>query len=59
VAGVDEGVTNLAPTKVQIQSVMAGAEVWDLDLAYIVVEARVQKYMREGATGEWRGRPWD
>ena len=34
---------------------MAGAEVEDLDLARTIVEARVQKCMREGAAGEWRG----
>ena len=34
---------------------MVGAEVGDLDLACIIVEARVQKCMREGAAGEWRG----
>ena len=35
--------------------IVAGAEVGDLDLACTIVEARVQKCMREGATGEWRG----
>ena len=34
---------------------MAGAEVGDLDLACTIVEARVQKCMREGAAREWRG----
>ena len=34
---------------------MAGAEVGDLDLACTVIEARVEKCMREGAAGEWRG----
>ena len=34
---------------------MAGAEVGDLDLACTIVEARVWKYMREGAAREWRG----
>ena len=34
---------------------MVGAEVGDLDLACTVVEARVQKYMRDGVAGEWRG----
>jgi hypothetical protein len=29
---------------------MAGAEVGDLDVACTVIEARFQKYMREGAT---------
>ena len=63
---------------------MTGAKVRDPDLACTIVEARVQKCMREatarelrgsraavpmaprvqsgvaeGATGEWRGRPWD
>ena len=33
---------------------MAGAEVGDTDLAYTVVEARVRKCMRGGATGESR-----
>ena len=33
---------------------MAGAEVGDLDLAYTIVEARVQKCMREGVAGESR-----
>ena len=33
---------------------MAGAEVGDPDLACTVVEARVQKFMREGVVGEWR-----
>ena len=45
-ADIDEGVTNLALARVQIRSVMAGAEVGDLDLAYTVVEARVWKCMR-------------
>ena len=34
---------------------MAGVEVGDPNLACTVVEARVQKYMREGAAREWRG----
>ena len=34
---------------------MAGAKVGDPDLACTIVEARVQKCMREGAVGEWRG----
>ena len=34
---------------------MAGAEVGDLDLACTVIEARVQKCIREGVAGEWRG----
>ena len=34
---------------------MVGAEVGDLDLACTVIEARVQKCMREGVAGEWRG----
>ena len=34
---------------------MAGAEVGGLDLACTVVEARVQKCMKEGAAGESRG----
>jgi len=50
-AGVDEGVTDLALARVQIRSVMEGAEVGDLDLACTVVEARVPKCMREGAAG--------
>ena len=45
----------MAPARVQIRSVVAGAEVGDSDLACTVVEARVQKYMREGAVGELRG----
>ena len=54
-AGVDEGVIDLASARVQIRSVMVGAKVADPNLAYTIVEARVQKCMREGATGEWRG----
>ena len=53
--GVDEGVIDLALARVQIQSVMAGTEVGDLDLACTIIEARVQKYLREGAAIEWRG----
>ena len=34
---------------------MVVVEVGDPDLAYTVVEARVQKCMREGAAREWRG----
>jgi hypothetical protein len=34
---------------------MAGVEVWNPDLACTVIKARVQKCMREGAAGEWRG----
>ena len=34
---------------------MAGAEVGDPDMACTIVEARVWKCMREGATGESRG----
>ena len=34
---------------------MVGTKVGDLDLACTIVEARVQKCMREGAAGEWRG----
>ena len=34
---------------------MAGTEVGDLDLACTIIEARVQKYLREGAAIEWRG----
>ena len=34
---------------------MVGAKVGDSDLACVVIEARVQKCMREGATREWRG----
>ena len=52
-AGVDKGVTDLAPTRVQIRSIVAGAEVGDPDLACTIVEARVQKCMREGVRG-WR-----
>ena len=36
-------------------SVVVGAEVGDLDLACTIVEARVQKCMREGAARESRG----
>jgi hypothetical protein len=35
--------------------VVVGGEVGDPDLACTVVEARVQKCMREGAAGESRG----
>ena len=45
----------MALARVQIWSVMAGAKVEDLDLASTIVEARVQKCMREGAAGESRG----
>jgi hypothetical protein len=45
----------LASARVQIQSIVASAVVGDLDLACTIIEARVQKCMREGATGEWRG----
>jgi hypothetical protein len=55
VAGVDEGVTDLASARVQIQSIVASAMVGDLDLACTIIEARVQKCMREDAVGEWRG----
>ena len=34
---------------------MAGAKVGDLNLAYTIVKARVQKCMKEGVAGEWRG----
>ena len=34
---------------------MACAKVGDLDLACTFIEARVQKCMREGVAGEWRG----
>jgi hypothetical protein len=34
---------------------VAGAEVGDLNLACTVIEASVQKCMRQGAAGEWRG----
>ena len=34
---------------------MAVTEVGDLDLACTVIEARVQKCMREGTAREWRG----
>ena len=34
---------------------MVGAEVGDLDLACTVIEARVQKCMREGEAEESRG----
>ena len=50
-ASVDEGVTDLALARVQIWLVMAGAKVGDLDLACTIVEARVQKCMREGVAG--------
>ena len=53
-AGVDKGITNLALARVQIQSVGVGAEVGDPDLACTVIEARVQKCMREGAARESR-----
>ena len=39
--GVDEGIIDLALARVQIWSVVVGAEVGDLDLACTVVEARV------------------
>ena len=54
-ASVDEGVTDLALARVQIWLVMAGAKVGDLDLACTIVEARVQKCMRDGAARECRG----
>ena len=54
-AGVDTGVTDLTLSRVQIQSVVAGAEVGDPDLACTVVEARVQKCMRKGVARELRG----
>ena len=50
----DEGVIDLALARVQIQSVVAGVEVGDPNLACTVIEARVQKCMRKGAVGEWR-----
>jgi hypothetical protein len=50
-----KGVTDLASAKVQIRSVMAGAEVGNPDLACTILEARVQKCMREGVAREWRG----
>ena len=53
--GINEGVTDLALTRVQIPLVVVGAEVGDLDLACTIIEARVQKCMRESAAGEWRG----
>ena len=34
---------------------MIGAEVGDLDLACTIIEARVQKCMREGVAREWIG----
>ena len=34
---------------------MAGAEVGEPNLACTIIEARVQKCMREGVAGEWRG----
>ena len=37
-AGVDEGVPDLAPARVQIRLVMIGAEVGDPDLAYTVIK---------------------
>ena len=37
-ACVDEGVLDLALTRVQIRQVMTGAEVGDPDLAYTVVD---------------------
>ena len=39
--GVDKGVTDQAPARVQIRLVLAGAEVGDMDLACTIVEARV------------------
>ena len=45
----------MAPARVQIQSVMAGTKVGDPDLACTVIEARVQKCMREGEAEESRG----
>ena len=54
-ASVDEGVTDLALARVQIQSVGVGAEVGDPDLACTVIKTRVQKCMREGVAREWRG----
>ena len=53
-AGVDAGLTDLALARVQIRSVMVGAEVGDPDLACTIIEARVQKCMREGVAREWR-----
>ena len=38
-AGIDEGVPDLTPARLQIQLVMIGAEVGDLDLAYTIIEA--------------------
>ena len=34
---------------------MAGAKAGDPNLACNIIEARVQKCMREGVAGEWRG----
>jgi hypothetical protein len=52
VADIDEGVTDLALARVQIQSIVASAMVGDLDLACTIIEARVRKCMREGAARE-------
>ena len=37
--GIDEGVPDPAPARVQIRLVMIGAKVGDPDLAYTIVEA--------------------
>ena len=54
-ASTDAGLIDLALARVQIRSVVAGAEVGNPDLACTVIEARVRKCMREGAAREWRG----
>ena len=45
----------MALARVQIRSVMVGVEVGDPYLACTIVEARVRKYMKEGAAGESTG----
>ena len=52
---VDGRVTDLVLARLQIRSIVVGAEVGDPDLACTIIEARVQKCMRESAAGEWRG----
>jgi len=54
-ASIDAGLTDLALARVQIRSIIAGAEVGDPDLACTIVEPRVWKCMREGVAGESRG----
>ena len=54
-ASTDAGLIDLALARVQIRSIIAGAEVGDPDLACTIVEARVCKCIREGVAREWRG----